>query len=493
MTNRNGSLPVTYPFQADKYRKNSTSGTPGQWYKGTVPPYVAPSKRPIVFIHGINSSSHTWWNGNDMYEIAYFNGFKTAFIDLHSTLDMWDNGRLLASKLEEIYQHFNEKLIVVAHSKGGIDTQSAMIHYEAIPYVAKVINLSVPHQGSELADLAFSTWAGWLADIIGNKNEAIKSLQTGYMDYFRSKTDSCSMVDHIPFYTLSGTGWGSFGSSLYWGGLYLSSYGENDGAITVERSRLPYTTELRVSDWNHSEIIKGHSTFHLFADHLYESSTFKSDSHNNRSLEKQKPSAHAYFHGGSYRGETTETFFVENDVNTITVNWMSEHEKPNISLISPGGSVNKSFIPIADSETIFKGTYHHMLTIHNPTEGVWKIKALSNQEHYLLGVHFDSAINRYINLEVRDPLQVGIASFNTLDNKKMMSTIYLEYYKADMRDSRKLEWQALSSNSFRKIPNLGEGIYNITMDLKGKTPQDKDFNRSIVASFYLDSNGEIVK
>lgn len=120
---------------AGSFGKDDPSGTPGNWYVGTTPSYVASSKHPILFVHGLNSSSSTWWEENDMYNTAYQAGFETAFIDLYPTDNMWDNGSLLAQKVKDIYSYFGEKVVVVAHSKGGVDTQSALVHYGAAPYV----------------------------------------------------------------------------------------------------------------------------------------------------------------------------------------------------------------------------------------------------------------------------------------------------------------------------------------------------------------------
>ena len=172
------------PFQ------NKASGNPGEWYLGDTPDAVTGSRRPILFIHGFNRSSDTWYEGNDMYATAYENGYETAFIDVYPDRSMWENGALLAQKIKEIYQYFGEKIVVVAHSKGGLDTQVALVHYGADPYIERMITLATPFYGSQLADLAYSRWGSWLADILGSKNEATYSLQTGYMNRFRSETDN---------------------------------------------------------------------------------------------------------------------------------------------------------------------------------------------------------------------------------------------------------------------------------------------------------------
>ena len=54
----------------------------------------------------------------------------------------------------------------MAHSKGGIDTQTALVEYGA-NFVEMLLHLL--HHGSNLADLSYSWWAGWLASILGQR------------------------------------------------------------------------------------------------------------------------------------------------------------------------------------------------------------------------------------------------------------------------------------------------------------------------------------
>src|SRR5699024_11748007 len=111
-----------------------------------------------------------------MYETAFDAGYQKAFIQMHDargeTADMWDNGELLAEKIDEISDHFDGKPItIVAYSKGGVDTQTALVHYGAWDKVDNVSTLSSPHHGSQLADLGYSSSAGSLADLLGSQGD----------------------------------------------------------------------------------------------------------------------------------------------------------------------------------------------------------------------------------------------------------------------------------------------------------------------------------
>ncbi|MDX8343613.1 hypothetical protein [Rossellomorea sp. YZS02] len=458
------------------------SGVPGQWYVGTSPSYVAPAKQPILFVHGLNSSSNTWWNENNMYETAYQNGYETAFIDLYPTKNMWDNGALLSQKIRDIYNYYGEKVVVVAHSKGGIDTQSALVHYGAYPYVSRVITLSTPHYGSQLADLAYSSWAGWLAGILGSKNDATYSLQTGYMSYFRSETDQNANVSKVPFYTFGGTKWGSFGSSLYWGGLYLSGYGSNDGAVTVNSSRLPYATELKVGGWNHYSIKEGSSTFNLFKDYLNETTINSSKALTQRASFNNE--ADSYFRGGEYSGKTQEKIQVEEGASSVTFDWMSNNPSSRLILKDPENKIYSSFNVSKDESDYFNGAYHHTLTIKTPPPGEWTLESDSQSlDKYLLNVSFDSMMNDAVSVSM-DQGQISLKKKDR--DVSIQEDMTIEFYKNGKIKESKIK----PKKGLLKLPSLGEGVYNVTIDITGKKGKNT-FNRTLVKTVYVNDKGRV--
>ncbi|MCP3740538.1 esterase/lipase family protein [Rossellomorea sp. BNER] len=478
-------LVIPYQAQAGSFGKDDPSGNPGEWYLGDVPTTVADEKYPILFVHGLNSSSATWWNENDMYNTAFTNGYKTAFIDLYPTKNMWDNGELLAQKINDIYHHFGEKVVVVAHSKGGIDTQSALVHYGAYPYVENLITLSSPHYGSQLADLAYSSWAGWLADILGSKNDATYSLQTGYMNYFRELTDDHTNVRKNDIYTLGGTSWGSFGSSLYWGGLYLRQFGSNDGAVTVQNSRLPYAQEISVGNWNHYAIKEGNKTFRLFAPYLTESGQIQKEMISNQ-YEQEPHAASSFIRGGEFKGIQSESFYVEEGVTEIQMDWMSDQLLDSIVLVGPSNKHHQFKRTHGQSE-FFPGSEQHTLSVKDPAPGKWTIiSSNSSENHYLVNVSFESPLNEQVKLGLsskKDAVEVKKTGTQIKDFK---TTTMIHYYKNGRAKEKKIK---VSHKGKLKLPQLGEGIYNITTDIKGETNKGNRFERTIVESIYVDGKG----
>lgn len=141
---------------AGKLKPPSETFSPGDWFLGGIPPNLDTNKPPIVFVQGKNGSSTSWYGEteyhgvNDMYTKAYEAGYQTVFVQLHDSagngsVSQYANGRLLAQMLSEISNHFGgEKVNIIAHSKGGPDTQAALVHYGAHQYVGRGDHFSFP-------------------------------------------------------------------------------------------------------------------------------------------------------------------------------------------------------------------------------------------------------------------------------------------------------------------------------------------------------------
>lgn len=452
-----------------------SSGTPGTWYVGSNPAWVDPAKAPIVFIHGYNSSASIWWDGNDMYETALANGYQTAFIDLYPERDMWENGAMLAGKLKQIYEYFgNKKLVVVGHSKGGVDTQTALVHYGAHQYVSNVITLSSPHHGTQLSDLAHSSSAWWLAALLGNNNDATRSLMTGNMKYFRSITDGKPETKLNRYYTLGGYKWGSFGSALYWGGLYLSSYGSNDGVVTISSSRLPGGTIVREGAWNHTTIREGSYTFSVFKPYTMSeqpaiSNTFESAG------SMEEPETNQIVKGGKAEKAIRESFVIEDGAESFQMAFLSEKKISSLKLKGPDGQEYKALAIEQDSGDFFKGAWVHTFKIDKPEGGNWKVTGPAAS--YLLVVGIESPLDDELNKAKSQSVKV---SYKT------------KWIKYDLDGKKKLKEAGKGSKAGKVLDgDLTEpGVYNLTTEVTGVDAKGKPFERTIIESIYVDENGK---
>ncbi|KON90170.1 hypothetical protein AF332_01455 [Sporosarcina globispora] len=455
------------------------SGTPGYWYAGETPSAIDPSKSPLVFVHGYNNSSAVWHEGNDMYEVALANGYETAFIDLHHDRDMWTNGAILAEKLEEMYRHFGEKkLVVIGYSKGGLDIQTALVHYNAHPYVSNVISLSSPHHGTQLADLAHSSAAWWLAALLGNNNEATESLQTGNMQYYRSLTDSHENNAKNRYYTLGGTKWGSFGSASYWGGLYLSQYGKNDGVVTAINSRLPGASIVQEGSWNHTSIREGSHTFPVFRPYTtitQPAAVFSSPSPGYEAAVSQ-PGTHSIVKGGKAGRAISDQFSVEENVKFITVSFLSEKNLSALKLTSPDGKEFKTKKAYKEESDFFKGAWVHQFEIDHPEAGNWELSTPANAS-YLYTVTLDSPLN--------DKIQGKFAKSHRTFKTKWIRFGFDPSGKKLQQKAKGEKPGHMSDSEFTQ-----EGVYNVTTEIKGLTETGKPYERTIIESFHVDQNGK---
>ena len=242
-------------------------GTPGALRYGAVP--AGSSTRPVLlFIHGWNSDGSTWSGGNAMESLATGAGYRTAFLDVYPDQSMWTNAPLINTAVDRIHSRFPGSAVdLICHSKGGVDAQTATVYYGTGAKVNRLITLSSPHYGTPLADLAWSSWAGWLASLIGEKNEGNRVLQTGYMASFRDQTDARTEAHTLPTFTAGGTKAGPLFSSYWFGGIAIGR--TSDGVVPTDSSELPYQNgRLFTRYWNHDEVHQGQYAWPYLAANL---------------------------------------------------------------------------------------------------------------------------------------------------------------------------------------------------------------------------------
>ncbi|GLF91987.1 lipase [Bacillus safensis] len=461
-------------------------GTPGKWFKGEEPVQKGESKLPLVFVHGINSSSSTWFNRNDMAKQAVLNGYESAFIDLYPDQDIKKNGKLLAEKLKEIYDVFGRKLIVIGHSKGGVDTQSALVYHNAHPYVEKVITLGSPHYGTPLADLAYSKGGSWLAEILGQKSDALYSLQTGLMAAFRSETDKLETFPH-KYVTYSGSEWGTFGGVLYLGGMYLKSFGTNDGAVTVSSTKLSYANNISTGKWNHNSIKNGTSMFPVFQHQLL-ANVANAENEQKENLAQElvttELNTDVYVKGGESEKDKTEAFYVEEGTNGLSIQWLNEGRETRPEIIAPNGDVLTN-LKTSEASFPYEGAYLHHVQINKPVPGKWTIRSNSEKRApYLLLVSFDSPLNEEIKAEAA---QSGDASTHSSGLIKRLSKKVETFYFKDARKDHPFKTTDSSDVQLKK-----EGAYSVTVHYTGLTASGTSaFNRTVIRTLYVDQHGNI--
>ena len=112
-------------------------------------------KYPVLLVHGMGFRDDKrigyWGRIPQMLEQM---GCRVFFGNQDSNGDTQTNGSVLADRMEEILRQTGaEKLNVIAHSKGGLDSRYAISSLGMGEKVASLTTLSTPHHGSKTVDL----------------------------------------------------------------------------------------------------------------------------------------------------------------------------------------------------------------------------------------------------------------------------------------------------------------------------------------------------
>jgi hypothetical protein len=250
------------------------------------------------------------------------------------------------------------------------------------------MTFGTPHRGTQIADMAHSNPLWWVGAILGQVNNASFVMQTGYMNYFRSITDNRWENTYAHYYTVAGTDWGP--APLWFGGLFLSPWGSNDGFVTVNNTRLPtwYSTHVRTSYLNHDNIRTGWASMGLINSNL---STFWrgwGPEQGERKLdtpvtapptaETDNPTAHVA--GGSIlRGgplaagaTTTDQITVETGAKNLTLDLISNLAGLEMTWTAPDGTQYTAKATAGMGE-YFGNAAHYVVQVDAPAAGAWHL------------------------------------------------------------------------------------------------------------------------
>ncbi|WP_164214536.1 hypothetical protein [Virgibacillus sp. YIM 98842] len=474
---------------------NGNEETPGEWYAGDVPSQPVPNAPVLLFVPGLNNVAQVFWEDNDMYETALNAGYQTAFVQMHdaggASADMWDNGELLAEKIEEICAHFNgSPITVIAYSKGGVDTQTALTYYGAWRYVDNVITLSSPHHGSQLADLAYSSWAGWLADLIGAQGDGTYALQIANMENFRSQIDREPLAYYNDYFTLGGTDWGALFSSNWFGGTYLSQFGSNDGVVTTASSKLPNGQEIAIGDWNHTSIRTG-EMFPVFEDYLMTGQLINTSSFSDDFADKNTQAANQWVHGGALeKREGNElSVAIEEGVKKVSLHVFTSQRLADVRLTDPDG---KEVIPKVQTninkEGVFAGAVSHYITLEEPMAGEWSVAMdATRDDAYLLIADYTAAPIIERNDISASKKNYHVEVDRTQVQQDTLKATYHITQSGNRENSEIYSAKGLNLNLDETIIfEESDEVFNITIDVEGLTETGEFFNRTIIDSVYID-------
>ena len=116
-------------------------------------------KYPVVLVHGIVAHDRgriiNFWGR--IPKKLQENNVKVFFGNTDSWGSYESNAEILKATIDRILDETNsEKVNIIAHSKGGIDSRYLIWKYNYGDKVASLTTISTPHHGAEIADLIYS-------------------------------------------------------------------------------------------------------------------------------------------------------------------------------------------------------------------------------------------------------------------------------------------------------------------------------------------------
>jgi pimeloyl-ACP methyl ester carboxylesterase len=469
----------------------------GTIYYGAVP--ANSSNRPVlVFVHGYTGSASTWWNDNQMYTLALNAGYRTAFVSLGPDKTMWHNGQLLANMLNTITTHYGvSRVVLVGHSKGGLDIEAALVHYGAWNRVSRVVTLGSPFFGSPLADIAQSGWTWFLSYIFGQRNDATYVLQTSYMNYVRSITDNHPNNSRVDLRSAGAWGYNQGAWYLVPASWFLS--GSNDGVVEYSSTRRPNSVVLfgdRDSRMRHDhfQVALGQRVWQHISNQFATAPINMVAEDFPRSTEAFNPNAVLRSqHQIISADKGVRQFYVAKAGAKIELQFFRPEGSANIQLKTPSGTVfNQTAFEKQATDDIFGGVAEQM-NVSAAEQGYYEI---SSSEPFLAIITTQNDVLAELRSDLNDHklvYQTGEAMHYTLQlsggdaaslNEAQVSGTLLRV--GDLEGNRQegdspvvLKFQRNGNGTYRALvnENLSSGIY--TLHVSAKSPS---FTRNLVGS-----------
>lgn len=156
---------------------------------------ICSTKYPILMVHGVFFRDLRFFNywGRVPKELIR-NGAAVYYGDQHSAASVVNCASELAEKIRTILSETGaEKVNIIAHSKGGLDSRYAISCLGMDKYVASLTTINTPHRGCEYADFLIAHIPTAAVKFIAAKyNSALKKLGEANPDFIAAVTDLTS-------------------------------------------------------------------------------------------------------------------------------------------------------------------------------------------------------------------------------------------------------------------------------------------------------------
>jgi len=153
---------------------------------------ICKTKYPLLLVHGVFFRDFRYVNywGRIPKELKR-NGATVFYGQQQSAASVEDAGRELAERIRQILKETGcEKVNIIAHSKGGLDSRAAIAHAGCASCVATLTTINTPHRGCIFAEYLL----GKVPESVRQKiaaayNTALKRLGDTNPDFLAAVTD----------------------------------------------------------------------------------------------------------------------------------------------------------------------------------------------------------------------------------------------------------------------------------------------------------------
>ena len=195
----------------------------------------------------------------------------------------------------------------------------------------------------------------------------------------------------------------------------------------------------------------------------------------------------AYYQSGHGSGRVKESFFVEDHVEQIVINWLGEEKEMQICVTDPANHEHKNFTVKKYKTDWLAGGILHRKIINDPAPGLWHLAIPSYQGAYMLNIQYQSPINQehQISTTVTDVIEInytGKEEYSDLDHTKF--DILIEFISPQKRRARRINVERITAGHKVVIPPFADGVYNLTIQLTGKTKNGYTFQRTMFDSVF---------
>lgn len=153
---------------------------------------ICATRYPILLVHGVffrDSHFLNYWGR--IPKSLEKNGARIYYGKQPSAASVAESAEFLAVRIRYILKKTGcEKVNVIAHSKGGLDTRYAMEYLGMAPYIASLTTINTPHRGCEFADFLLNHASQKLKDTVSQTyNKALNKLGEDEADFMAAVQD----------------------------------------------------------------------------------------------------------------------------------------------------------------------------------------------------------------------------------------------------------------------------------------------------------------